>query len=175
MAEGNYDVIPRGIIVMQSPQIDIQGLSNKYTRMTYTNEDKKGEMRAYSSYTNSIPLIIPFEITIKLDTLLDSFKLYQTILTTFYKTYKFNFRYEGFPISAQVGFPEMYETNKQIEFSYNNNPQFIELKFLVNVETYFPEKDLTTERFRGNLMQGGITMNQIIKENITPGNNLELL
>ena len=29
----------------------------------------------------------------------------------------------------------------------------------MNVETYLPQLDLSTERFRGNLMQGGIKLN----------------
>jgi hypothetical protein len=162
LAEGNYDVIPRGIVIMQSPQIDTQGLTNKYTRMSYTKETVQGEMKTLSSFTNSVPLTVPFEVTIKVDTLLDAFKVFQSVVQTFYKSYAFSFEYEGFRIPCQVGFPENYDQSKMTEFSYNNNPQFIDFKFSVNIETYFPEKDLTTEKFRGNLMQAGIKMENIV-------------
>lgn len=169
LAEGNYDVIPRGIVTMGSPQIETQGITNKYTRMSYSRETIEGEMKTFSSFTNSLPLNISFEITIKVDTLLDSFKIFQSVLQTFYKTYTFSFEYEGFRIPCQVGFPESYEGSKQLEFSYNNNPQFIDFKFSVAVETYFPEKDLSTEKFRGNLMQAGIRMEQVLNNrNIEP-------
>jgi hypothetical protein len=105
VAEGNYDVIPRGVISLQSVQIDVQGLANKYTRMSYAQEDLKGEMKTLSSFTNSVPLNIAFDVTIKVDTLLDAFKIFQSVVTTFYKTYQFSFEYEGFRIPAQVGFP----------------------------------------------------------------------
>ena len=49
VAEGNYDVIPRGVVSLQTVQIDVQGLSNKYTRMSYAQEDIKGEMKTLSS------------------------------------------------------------------------------------------------------------------------------
>ena len=35
----------------------------------------------------------------------------------------------------------------------------ITLSFSMDLETYLPQLDLTTERFRGNLMQGGIKLN----------------
>jgi hypothetical protein len=175
LAEGNYDVIPRGIVTMGTPQIETQGITNKYTRMAYSRETLEGEMKTFSSFTNSLPLNISFEVTIKVDTLLDSFKIFQSVLQTFYKTYTFSFEYEGFRIPCQVGFPESYEGSKQLEFSYNNNPQFIDFKFSVAVETYFPEKDLSTERFRGNLMQAGIKMNQILNERNLKGDRKEIL
>jgi hypothetical protein len=164
LAEGNYDVLPRGIVTLQSSEIDSQNLTNKYTRMTYTRETTAGEMKSFSSFTNSIPLNLNFNITLKTDTLLDAFKLYQSVIATFYKTYSFSFEYEGFRIPCQTGFPESYEMNKQLEFSYANSQKYIEFNFSIIVETYFPEKDLSTERFRGNLMQAGIRMQQIISE-----------
>jgi len=60
---------------------------------------------------------------------------------------------------VQVGFPEDYPNDKQLEFSYGSTQKYIETKFSIAVETYFPQKDLTTERFRGNLMQAGIRLN----------------
>jgi hypothetical protein len=162
LADGNYDVIPRGVVTFQSSEINTQSLGNKFTRTSYAVETVQGEMKTFSSYTNSIPLSINFDVTIKSDTLLDAFKIYQSVITTFYKTYTFSFEYDGFRIPAQVGFSDGYEMNKQLEFSYNNNPQLIDFKFTVSIETYFPEKDMTTERFRGNLMQAGIKMEEIV-------------
>jgi hypothetical protein len=74
-----------------------------------------------------------------------------------------------------VGFPESYEYQKQLEFSYNNNPQYIEFSFSTVVETYFPEKDLTTEKFRGNLMQAGIKMEEIISKSTSDLPKREIL
>ena len=45
----------------------------------------------------------------------------------------------------------------------------------VAIETYFPEKDLTTERFRGNLMQAGIKMEELFAKNVTPNGDREIL
>lgn len=175
IAEGNYDIIPRGVLTFAGAQIDTQSLVNKFTRMSYAVEDLKGEMKTFSSYTNSIPLSMSFNCTIKTDTVLDSFKVFQSVLGTFYKTFQFSFEFSGFRIPCQAGFPENYEINKQFEFTYQNNPQFIDFTFPIALETYFPEKDLTTERFRGNLMQAGIRMEQTFSEDITQNKDGEIL
>lgn len=164
IAEGNYDVIPRGVLTFSGAQIDTQSLVNKFTRMSYTVENLQGEMKTYSSFTNSVPLSMTFNCTIKVDTVLDSFKIFQSVLTTFYKTLQFSFEYSGFRIPVQIGFPESYEINKQFEFTYSTNPQTVDFTFQLAAETYFPEKDLSTEKFRGNLMQAGIRMEQKISE-----------
>jgi hypothetical protein len=143
--------------------------------MSYAIEDLQGQMKTYSSFTNSVPLNIAFDVTIKIDTLLDAFKVFQSVIGTFYKTYQFSFEYEGFRIPVQIGFPESYDMSKQLEFTYNNNPQYIEFKFSLAAETYFPEKDLSTEKFRGNLMQAGIKMEQVFQQNVTPRGDREIL
>jgi hypothetical protein len=110
----------------------------------------------------------------KVDTMLDAFKIYQSVISTFYKTYTYSFEYQGFRIPVQVGFPESYEINKQLEFSYASN-DYIQFNFSVAMETYFPEKDLSTERFRGNLMQAGIKMNEVISKKSMDPENREIL
>jgi hypothetical protein len=142
--------------------------------MTYTREDLQGEMKAYSSMTNSIPLNVTFNVQMKIDTVLDSFKIYQSVIQTFYKTYTFSFEYDGFRIPAQVGFPEAYENTKQFEFTYQSQ-DYIQFQFSIQVETYLPEKDLATERFRGNLMQAGIRMQQDVSKRTVGPNNREIL
>ena len=75
MAEGNYDVLPRGIVSLQSSEIDVQNLTNKFSRMSYSRETLTGEMKTFSSFTNSVPLNLTFNVALKTDTLLDAFKL----------------------------------------------------------------------------------------------------
>jgi hypothetical protein len=85
--------------------------------------------------------------------------LFQSAVQTFYKVYDFSVEFGGMRIPVQVGFPEDYPNDKQLEFSYGSTQKFIETKFSITAETYFPQKDLATERFRGNLMQAGIRFN----------------
>jgi hypothetical protein len=103
-------------------------------------------------------LSLTFDITIRTDTLLDTFKIFQSSIQSFYKVYSFSVEFGGMRIPVQVGFPEQYPNDKQIEFSYGSTQKWIETKFSVTVETYFPQKNFQTERFRGNLMQAGIRL-----------------
>jgi hypothetical protein len=104
--------------------------------------------------------------------MLDAFKIYQSVITTYYKTYTYSFEFQGLRIPAIAGFPEQIPNDKQFEFTYSNSQKFITSSFSVEVQTYFPEKDLTTERFRGNLMQAGIRAVQKLDErNVDRGNN----
>jgi len=171
-AEGNYDVVPRGVVQMTSSNIDVAGIMNPNVRMSYTLEDLDGNMKTFSAYTKPVPLTISFDIRIITDTMLDAFKIYQSVITTFYKTYTFSFEFQGLRIPAIAGFPEQIPNDKQFEFTYSNSQKFITSSFSVEVQTYFPEKDLTTERFRGNLMQAGIRAVQKLDErNVDRGNN----
>lgn len=156
IAEGNYDVIPRGVVLFNNANINPSGLSNKFVRSTYNKEDEKGQMKAYSSFVNNIPLGIDLSVRIRVDTLLDTMKIWQSLLGTFTKVDQYYFEYDGSQVPVQVGFPEQYENDKQFEFTYLATQQHIELSFNLMVETYFPQRDLSTERFRGNLMQAGI-------------------
>jgi hypothetical protein len=167
-AEGNYDVVPRGILNLNSVNIETSALTNGFVRSTYNIEDTTGQMKAFSAYTNYIPLSLNFDITLRTDTLLDTFKIFQSSIQTFYKVFSYNIEYGGMRIPVQVGFPEQYPNDKQIEFSYGSTQKWIETKFGVTVETYFPQKNLATERFRGNLMQAGIRLQMQIDETVTP-------
>lgn len=157
-AEGNYDVIPRGIVNLNGVSIDTNAITNGFVRSTYNVEDVKGEMKALSAFTNYIPLNMSFDIILRADSLLDTFKLFQSSIQTFYKVYSYSVEYGGMRVPVQVGFPEDYPNDKQLEFSYGSTQKYIETKFSITLETYFPQKDLSTERFRGNLMQAGIRM-----------------
>lgn len=157
-AEGNYDIIPRGIVTLNGVNIETGSLTNGFVRATYNIEDVQGNMKAFSSYMTSIPLSLSFDVKLRADTLLDTFKIFQSVIQVFYKVFSFSVEFGGMRIPVQVGFPEQYQNDKQIEFTYQSVQKWIETTFTIAVETYYPQKDLATERFRGNLMQAGIRL-----------------
>ena len=171
-AEGNYDVIPRGIVTLTGVNIETASLTSGFVRATYNVEDIQGQMKAYSAYTSSIPLSMTFDVKLRADSLLDTFKIFQAVIQVFYKVFSFSVEFGGMRVPVQVGFPEQYQNDKQLEFSYQNTQKWIETTFSVAVETYYPQKDLETERFRGNLMQAGIRLKISTDEQTNlPGNS----
>ena len=75
-AEGNYDIIPRGVVNLSGVNIDTASITNGFVRATYNVETAEGQMKAFSAYTSSIPLIFNFDIKLRADTLLDTFKIF---------------------------------------------------------------------------------------------------
>jgi hypothetical protein len=117
------------------------------------------EMKAYSAYLSPIPIDASFNLKIKVDTSTDALKIQARVIEVLFKNFIYYFEYNGFRIPVQVSLPDQIpeKTPNQFLFSYGSTRgEGITLTLSVNAETYLPQLDLTSERFRGNLMQGGI-------------------
>jgi hypothetical protein len=93
---------------------------------------------------------------------LDAFKIQQGVLEILYKRFVYYFYYKGFRIPVQVSLGDAVPDKQPNNFTMSYGSQrgeSITLSFSMELETYLPELDKTTERFRGNLMQGGIRTN----------------
>lgn len=159
-AEGNYDSIPRGIIRLSSMNVDSGSLVNKFVRGTY-NKQENGRINAYSDYINVIPLSLTYDVKVKTSSLLESMKVTQEFIATFYKAATFQCHYKGFRIPCLVGFAQDYTIERPIEFSYGDD-KTMEVSFPIELETYQPvvgdplSESRNTEMFRGNTMHRGI-------------------
>lgn len=147
-ADGNYDVIPRGIVTLTSNTINTTAMTHRFVRGSYTRE-VNGQLQTFNAFLNPIPLSMGFDVVIEADTNLDAFKIQQSIIETFYKTQVYSVSYKGFRVPCQVGFPEDYGLEKTFEFTYESNSR-INIKFNLAVETYLPVTDPTTERSNAN-------------------------
>ncbi len=103
LADGNYDVIPRGVVTLTTNSINTSAMTNRFVRGNYVKE-VNGELQRFSAFLNSIPLSMEFDIEIQTDTLLDCFKIQQSILETFYKVQVFSVNFKGFRVPCQAGF-----------------------------------------------------------------------
>jgi hypothetical protein len=159
--EGGAWPVPRGILTLTSVSVNSASLTSKFVRGTY-NKEVDGEVQAYSSYLNYIPLALSFDVEIICNTLLESFKISQSAIGSMYKAAKFNVDYGGFMCPVQVGFSEDYSTEKQLQYTYGDGQDKITLRFTVEGEVYLPIPDPVQERWRGNVMDNGIG-NTIVK------------
>jgi hypothetical protein len=153
-AEGNYDPVPRGIIDLTSLTINSSALTNKFVRGTY-NKEVAGQIQAYSSYLNVIPLSLVWDVEIITASVGESFKIVQQIIATFYKAATFSVDYNGFRVPCQIGFAQDYNIEKPITFSYGEDNNIF-VKFTIEMEAYQPITDPKTEVFRGKTMYRGI-------------------
>ena len=134
------------------------------------------EMRAYSAYLSPIPIDATFNLKIKVDTTTDALKIQARIIEVLFKNFIYYFEYNGFRIPVQVSLPDTVpeKTPNQFNFSYGSTRgEGITLSLSVNTETYLPQLDMSTERFRGNLMQGGIKVKTEL--GVVPDDNSTIL
>jgi hypothetical protein len=179
-AEGNYDVVPRGIIEYTGTRINTASSTNKYVRATYEKELPEvsggAKTQAYSAYMVPIPLDATFNLKIKVDTAIDALKIQARVIEVLFKNFVYFFEYTGFRIPVQVSLPDTLPEKQpnQFNFSYGTTRgEGITLSLAVNAETYLPQIDPLTERFRGNLMQGGIRMK--VDVGVVPPDNSTIL
>jgi hypothetical protein len=150
--DGNFDRIPRGVITYSGSTIDANRITNRFVQGRYLKE-VDGQLQSYVSFLYSIPLTINFECEMLIDTQVTSLKVEQAIRETFYKTKTFYVYYKGLRLGCTAGFSEDDTIDKLIEYSFNEENQ-ITLKFNIEIETYQPVFDPTTEMDANNYMRG---------------------
>ena len=133
-------------------------------------------MKAYSSYLSPIPMESTFAIKIKVDTTTDALKIQARTIEVLFKNFVYYFEYNGFRVPVQISLPDNppEKNPNQFNFSYGSTRgEGVTLSFSVTAESYLPQIDTSTERFRGNLMQGGIK--STIQVGVVPPDNSTIL
>jgi hypothetical protein len=156
IAMGNYNKLPIGIINMSSMSIDSASLVNKYIRGVYVKEMPDQTVRSFVSQFQMIPVNMNFDCTIKVDSLLDQFKISEALIKTLYKNNQFNVDagalQEGtFRLASYYKMPEDYTTEKPIEFSFADNKQYT-ITFSIEMLSFIPSFEKSDEQFNGNRM-----------------------
>jgi len=153
-ADGNFDQIPRGVITYTGAIIDSNRITNRFVQGRYLKE-VDGKLQSYVSFLYSIPLTVTFDCELWLDTQVTALKVEQAIREAFYKTITFYVYYKGMRIGCTSGFSEEIGVEKMIEYSFEpGNEDIIKIKFNIEVETYQPVFDPTTEMDANNYMRG---------------------
>jgi len=150
--DGNFDRIPRGVITYTGSPIDSNRITNRFVQGRYIKE-VDGKLQSYVSFLYSIPLTISFDCEMIIDTQVTALKVEQAIREEFYKTKTFYVYYKGMRLGCTSGFPEDITTDKLIEYSFESD-NTIKIKFNIEVETYQPVFDPTTEMDANNYMKG---------------------
>jgi len=156
-AEGNYDVLPRGIVTLQNFAIKSGDITNPFVRGSFKQEaieplnDAK-VMKAYSSRLRVLPMDLAFQIQIKSDNLNKTFKIVEKIFDFYYKNEVVYFQYRGIRVPGQIRFPETMTHDKKYNFTYDTD-QNITTTFNVEFETYYPSFDDSSTMYKGNTIK----------------------
>ena len=150
--DGNFDQIPRGVITYSGTNIDSNRITNRFVQGRYLKEIE-GKLQSFVSFLYSIPLTINFDCELWLDTQVTALKIEQAIREMFYKTVTFYVYYKGMRLGCTSGFSDSIAIEKLIEYSHEPDNR-IKLTFNIEVETYQPVFDPTTEMDANNYMRG---------------------
>lgn len=161
-ADGNYDPIPRGVVSIAGIEMPEDSLTNNYVRIEY-QKLVDGAMKTYSAQAIAVPLRVQFQVDVIVDILLDYFRIAQVAFSEFFKTIPFSFRYESIRIPARAMIPAPLPGEKPYSYSYGDD-QRIKMSFTIEVETYLPVIDQTTEFFKGNSMQTFSSSQEIYRQ-----------
>lgn len=156
VAEGTYDVIPRGIVTLSSFQVKSSDLTNKFVRGAFTQTERgpndENILTGYSAQLFSLPLAVKFDVKIICDNLNKAFKIAESMLNINYSNRVVYFQYNGVRIPAQFQFPVSETIEKLYKFTLNDNNK-ITITLTVDVETYFPSFEKTSKRKASNVME----------------------
>jgi len=141
--DGNFDVIPRGVITYTGSTIDAQRITSRYVQGRYVKEID-GQLDSYVSYLYSIPLTIRVDCEMWIDRHITALKIEQEIREVFYKTLTYYVYYKGLRVGNTVGFPEDLTIDKNIQYSFEVDNK-IKVNFQLEIESYQPVFDPTTE------------------------------
>lgn len=155
VAEGTYDIIPRGIVTLSSFQVKSGDITNKFVRGNFagTKTGESGE-KIYapkSAQLYSLPLQVKFDVKVLVDNLNKAFKVSENLLDLNYSNRVVYFQYKGVRIAAQIQFPDSETVDKNYKFTYTDNNK-LSVSLSLTVETYFPSFEKSSERDRGNVM-----------------------
>lgn len=177
-ADGNYDVVPRGVANMTSMSINADKLVNKRIQGQYTKMNEEGGMEGYVAEFEMIPITLGFDVEIIVSSTLDAFKLTEAMIKRLYKSNYFNVEVghlnEGtYRLSSYYAMPDDYEIARPIEFTFEDKEQY-KITFPIEVNSFIPSFEYDTETHAGKRMfqiKSNIIQNMDMNGTPSPGDS----
>ena len=153
---GNFDMIPRGTISLESSQIQSDAITNRMVMGEYQKEDPEdGKVKTYVSYMYSMPITMNLSATIYTSSFNETLKIEQACREFFYKNKTYYITYKGMKLGCRVGFPESFLGEKMSGYTMGTDADkyFQKITFDLVVECYHPVFDPTTEMLKSNVIR----------------------
>lgn len=155
-ADGNYDVVPRGVVNLTGMSIDSGKLINKKNMGTYTKLNSDGAMEGYSTEFEMIPITLSVDIEILVSSTLDSFKITEMLIKQLYKSNAFNVEVghlneATYRLNSYYAMPDDYDIQRPIDFTFEDKDKY-KISFPIEINTSIPSFDWESETHTGNRM-----------------------
>lgn len=177
LADGNYDVIPRGVVSLNGFSITPEKNLNKRIRSTYHKLDDKGMYTQYSTESIIIPITFNFDVEIQVSSQLDAFKITEAIVKLLYKTNSLDFEVGSldeavYKLPLVYTLPDDYSLDMPMNFQFEKVDN-IKITFSLNVRTYLPAFDFESEIHNGRRIFEILDISSNSTEVIDVTNNTE--
>ena len=144
-ADGNYDVVPRGVVRLTGMSIDAGKLINKRNIGSYTRMNSEGAMEGYTAEFEMIPIVLSFDIEILVSSTLDALKLTESMIKTLYKSNNFNVEVghleeATYRLNSYYQIPEDFEIQTPIDFTWEDKDNY-KISFPIQVDSFIPSFD----------------------------------
>lgn len=155
-ADGNYDVVPRGVAKLTGMSIDSGSLVNKRNIGSYTKMNSEGAMEGYQSEFEMIPVELSFDIEILISSTLDAFKITEMMVKTLYKSNNFNVEVghldeATYRLNSYYAIPDDFEIQSPIDFTFDDKDKY-KITFPITVNSFIPAFEFDSEKHIGNRM-----------------------
>lgn len=138
--ELSTDIIPRGHITISGVNANFGSIRNPHVWMRSDLEHDE-EMFSIYSKVKAVPMSTTFDVEIKLDSEIDTWKCYTKILDVF-SLYKYmDFQHRGIYIEAVFALPEGQDITMPREHDLASDSD-ISIKFSLEVKSFYPAIDL---------------------------------
>jgi len=135
-AIGDYEVVPRGVIQLDSVSIDSSRQTNKFVRSEFVRE-YEGQLKTYSLETAYLPLNLSFSTTIICSNNLEMLKATESVMSKLYKEILFQVDLGMFRVPGVFQVPDDFSQNRQFEFSLSDKKEF-QVTLSLEVRTFMP-------------------------------------
>jgi hypothetical protein len=158
-ADGNYDVVPRGVARISSISIDSSKLVNRRIMGEYTRLDQEGSLQSYSSEFEMIPITLNFDIEVLVSSTLDALKITEMIIKRLYKSNYFNVEVghldEGtYRLASYYALPDDYTVESPIDFGFDDKDKY-NITFPIEVNSFIPSFSNTPDGGAGTGGEAG--------------------
>lgn len=153
---GNFDMLPRGMISLESAQIESDAITNRFVKGEFQREDEDGVMRTYVSWLYSLPMTLTFSCEVRCSSFTEMLKITEACNKFFYKNKTYYIVHRGMKLGCRVGFPESFLGEKGSGYTMGGSDAAdkvsIKQPFELRVECYQPVFDESTVMLKGNVI-----------------------
>jgi len=167
IAETVYNKYPRAHVSMEGISIQEEFLTNKFTRANHLKQTPDGELIQYNAEFQDIPLKIDMSVKVHLDSIIDIFKCWSSIMQNLYSNVHYYVDSNGIKVPCYFKIPDSINKERPLDFGFSDKKE-ITVTFDIEVQASYPLFKDETSIFAGDRMENILYTVETIPTYSTP-------